>query len=145
MIIKPKRPSVVQTAVENLGYSLAFDENGFLTDTFITGKDSVCQWIERALQNRKYTVPIYNLENSTFGIDKIGVYEKAYPVYIAELEADVRTTLSAHPSIVNVSSFQFERDGRKLIAEFSVFLKSVKDAERLKFALEVSSGSLQLL
>lgn len=141
MLIKPERPPSVPTPVEQLGKNLAFDSNGQLTDRTISGVESVKQWIGLALKNRKYTVPIYNFSDSFFGIDTIGMYEQHYPVYIAGLEADIRTTLSSHPSIRNLSSFRFDRSGRTLTVSFDVYLDS-EQKDTFEFILEVGNGRL---
>lgn len=141
MLIKPDRPASSPVPVEQLGFNLSFDSNGQLTEQLITGIESVKQWIRCALMNRKYTVPIYNFSDSYFGIDPIGMYEKHYPVYIAELEADIRTTLSSHPSIKNLSSFRFDRSGKSLTVSFNVYLNS-ESTDSFEYTMEVNNGRI---
>lgn len=124
-------------AAETIGRVPAFDSG---TSRFLTrdgalversGVDAVRQWIDLALRQQIDRVPIYRTAGEVkIGIDRQLMGSKLPTgLAIAELERNVRETLSFCPAIRTVRDMTVRRVGRTCKVEFTAVLHDGQSVE----------------
>jgi len=112
-----------------LGTSFLFD---FAKGDFVTvdgkiiqtsGIDAVKVWIEKILKTEQFKFKIYETgEQNEYGISLLDFINSDYPLDFVkiEIEREVKEALAKNPEITRVYSFEFSREKRALICNFSV-------------------------
>ena len=127
----PAIPSTVPAqAAEDIGRAPAFDPE---TNTFLTkdgalversGREAVRQWIDLMLRQQIDRVPIYRTESEVkIGVDHDLIGSKL-PTGLqnAEVERQIRETMSYCPAIRAVQDFSISRRGRACYVAFTAVL-----------------------
>ncbi len=99
-----------------------------------TGREAVQQWIDLMLRQQIGKVPIYQVEGTDrIGLDRSMIGSRLPPGLVsAELERNVRETLSFCPAIQAVEDFTVTRRGRAYHVAFKAILydESTLEVER---------------
>ena len=121
---------IPRAAGTDIGRSPAFDGktgrflvvDGALVER--TGVGAVRQWIDLMLRQQIGKVPIYQVEGQErIGIDRSMIGSRLPPGMVAaELERNIRETLSFCPAIRSVEEFSVTRRGRAYHVAFTAFL-----------------------
>lgn len=123
-------------ASTDVGRVPAFADGAFLVrDGALTersGSEAVRQWMDLMLRQRIGAVPIYEAGGTArIGIDRDLILSSKLPTGLvtAEVERNVRETLSFCPAIRAVDQFSFARRGRTFQISFTARLYTNEDLE----------------
>ena len=123
------------------GTALLFDfkKNDFVMENgrivTVTGRKAVECWLEKLIRTEKFRFRIYENESADDVVDYAvtimtllgGVYP---PGYIeAEIEREIREAAVKNPYIDDLVSWSFERDGSRLVINFTVLINDGESFE----------------
>ncbi len=121
------------TAAEDIaaGFRYDYEAGGFaLTDgapAEATGREAVREWIGLMLRVRKGWDAVFDGLRVQPGIDRDGLIgSRSLPTGFrrSELMREIRETLALCPAILSADGFSFSRDGRALVVQFTVTLRT---------------------
>lgn len=125
IILPSQTASTTDTKTVDYGKELAFDfEKGeFIYEDgrpkVVEGIEALKIWIEKALRTARYRWPIYSFNYGNELEEIIGL-DLPRPVLESEIKRVIREALIYDDRIADVTDFEIEREGEKLMVTFRV-------------------------
>lgn len=118
-----RKPDIEQKQVSELGRTMRVGPDG-LTEEIVKGETAIRQWVDVMLRQRPGLTPVYDFVDAPVGVNSVGVSNLPKAVMLAEIQKNVKDTMTLNPCVLGVENFAFTRGRRGLRIEFGLLLNN---------------------